>query len=426
MAPANNRCGSWFAGLILAGMLGPVAIADGLPSLDIDILTDVRLTSVAGEQTWFDGWQGKLRFGGDWSGDRQTKLWLSNVSIVAKSEITWDLHAFVHAKYDPEQDKPLDLAEAFLKYKPAPTSNLRYEFKAGLYFPHISRENTGLAWTSPYTITPSAINSWIGEEVRVLGAEAKATLKMERSSLALTGGVFGFNDPAGTLLAFRGWALGDYVVGAFSQLSLPSLNSIGAGSSFLPKQPEWVNPVREIDNRVGFYGALDWQYAGKVKAGAFYYDNRGDPEVLRHKQYAWDTRFWNFYVEVDGPAGIELVSQYLRGRTEMGFLKYGGTLRSVDVNYASGFVLASRKFDDFRVSVRRDWFDVDDNSFLVEDNNEEVGSAWTAAVSYDFGRKDKIIAEILRVRSERPARVDQWDDPFQAQTLLQLSYRHRF
>ena len=43
--------------------------------------------------------------------------------------------------------------------------------KAGAFFPAISLENDDLGWTSPYTLTPSAINSWIGEELRTIGSE---------------------------------------------------------------------------------------------------------------------------------------------------------------------------------------------------------------------------------------------------------------
>ena len=44
--------------------------------------------------------------------------------------------------------------------------------KTGAFFPTISLENDDLGWTSPYTLTPSAINSWIGDELRTIGSEA--------------------------------------------------------------------------------------------------------------------------------------------------------------------------------------------------------------------------------------------------------------
>ncbi len=400
------------------------AQAEGLPNVDFELLTDARLSLVSGEQSWFDDWLGKLRYGGDRQGDGRGKLRLAEASLIARSDITWDLQAFVHAKFDPEQDKPADLVEAFLHYKPVPTSNVQYEMRAGLLFPHISRENIGAAWTSPFTITPSAVNSWVGEEVRALALEGKATLKLENQKLSLTAAVFGFNDPAGSLLAFRGWALGDYKTGAFSQVPLAPIPSIEPGG-FLADQPTWVHPVRELDGRPGFYAALDWDYAKRIKLGAFYYDNRGDPETFKHNQYAWNTRFWNMYAEVKTPGGIQLMSQFMTGNTKMGHL-IGGQ-RMVDADFSAGYVMATRKVGQHRISLRRDWFDVDDNTFVAEDNNNEVGTAWTLAFNAKVGEKANLITEFLRVDSNRPARRGQWwTAPEQGQIQLQVSYRQRF
>lgn len=422
MARADATSGLTGAAFLALWLTHPTQ-AEGLPSVDFELLTDARFSLVSGEQGWFDDWLGKLRYGGQRGGEGEGRLRLAEASLIAKSDITWDLHGFVHAKFDPEQDKPLDLVEAFLRYKPAPTSRLQYEVRAGLLFPHISRENVSVAWTSPFTITPSAVNSWVGEEIRALALEGKATLKFDKQKLSLTAAVFGFNDPAGTLLAFRGWALGDYKTGAFSQVPLAPVPSIEPGG-FLADQPIWVHPIRELDGRPGFYGALDWEYAKRVKLGVFYYDNRGDPETFKHNQYAWDTRFWNAYAEVKAPAGVQLISQYMTGNTKMGRL-YGGN-RMVDADFAAGYVMATRKLGQHRISLRRDWFDVDDKSFVAEDNNNEVGTAWTLAFNAKVGGKANLIAEILRVDSDRPARAGIWTEPEQDQTLLQLSYRQRF
>ncbi len=420
------RAGAVSIGLATMFVSSSAQAAGGLPSLDVDFLADTRLSIADGEPSWFNDWLGKGRYGGEhWGNGNQEKLRLAEFSILAKAEITWDIGAFVHAKYDPEQNKPLDLVEGYLTYHPAPTSALAYEFRLGLMFPHISRENTGVAWTSPYTITPSAINSWVGEEIRALAAEGKATYRTGAHKLSLTAALFGFNDPAGTLLAFRGWALNDYKVGAFSQLPLAHIPSIGPESDFLSNQPFWVHPISEVDGRPGYYLSLDWDYAKRFKAGAFYYDNRGDPEVLERKQYAWDTRFWNAYVEASPIKGLTLLSQYMRGNTKMGFLKYGGK-RSVDVDFEAVFALASHKFGKNRVSARYDWFETTDNSFKAEDNNDEWGHAWTIAVSRDFRANDQLILEWLRLDSWRPARRTIGYAADQTQDIVQVSYRLRF
>ena len=297
--------------------------------------------------------------------------------------------------------------------------------KAGLFFPHISRENVGVAWTSPYTITPSAVNSWVGEEIRALGVEGTATYQAEDYKVSFTGAIFGFNDPAGTLLAYRGWGLGDAKVGAFGRLPLPPLPSIGPDGDFL-QQPLWVGPIKEVDNRPGFYGAVDWEYGRNWKFGAFYYDNRGDPERLAGDgQYAWDTRFINVYAEGDIPGGIHVISQYMRGSTIMGEVAANGD-RFVDVDYKAGFILATKAFGPYRATVRADWFEIDDNSFIFVDNNNENGSSFTMAFSAQLGDNDTIIAEYLRIDSVRQARETIGFAPTQHNDIMQVSYRWRF
>lgn len=393
--------------------------------IDFELYSDLRLTHASGEPTWFNDWFGKGRYGGRRDGSSRTDLRLSEVSLIAKADISWNWQAFAHAKYDPEQSKPADLVEAFVTFTPAPKSAFSYQVKAGLFFPHISRENIGVAWTTPFTITPSAVNSWVGEEIRTLGIELKGSYRSEEHKVDLTAAVFGFNDPAGTLLAFRGWGIGDAKVGAFSQVPLPPIPSIGLTSDFLT-QPLWVHPVKEIDNRPGYYVALDYSFAKRFKAGAFYYDNRGDPEVIKDLQYGWDTRFWNYYAEAEVGDGFKLIGQYMTGRTEMG-RRYGADqLRHVDVNFAAGYLLATKTFGRYRLTARHDWFDVDDNSFIFEDDNNEVGTSFTAAFSAKLGKKTTVLAEYLRIDSDRPFRTTIGFDAEQSNDIFQISLRQRF
>ena len=348
------------------------------------------------------------------------------IDVDKSGNFNWEWSAFVHAKYDETQDGPVDVVEAFVKYSPSPTSSTRYNFRAGLFFPHISRENVGVAWSSPYTITPSAINSWVGEEIRTLGLEAKVSFRGETNKVDITAGAFGFNDAAGTLLAFRGWALNDVKATAFSQLPLAFLPQIGPETSNFVAQPFFVEPVAEIDESVGFYGSVDWTYNRNWKAGAYYYDNRADPNVVEQQQYGWWTRFWNFYVEGDAFAGIHLIAQYMTGNTTMGRVVPAFGTRYVDLDFTSGFVLATRKFGRQRVSARFDWFDTSDNAFVARDNNNEAGAAITVAHSYEFSRKSSVIAEYMFVDSKRVARQDIGMAPDQQQSIFQIAFRQRF
>lgn len=389
--------------------------------IETNILLDARYTISKGEPSWFDNWLSKGRYGGELDGDTINKFRLSEASVLTKFEINWDLKGFVHLKNDPEQNEFLDVVEAWVRYKPAPQSVVGYEVKAGFMFPHISRENIGVAWTSPYTISPSAINSWVGEEIRVLGVEAKAVYRGDNNQIALTGAIFGFNDPAGTLLAYRGWGIGDAKVGIQGELPLAKLPSIGPDSTFV-KQPFWVKPVREIDERAGYYVALDWTLYDFIQFGGLFYDNRGDPEVTEGGQYAWKTKFLNLYVELTLANDLKVIAQHMQGSSKMGFKAFGGG-RQVDVDFSAGFLLVSKRLGRFRGSLRYDWFKVDDNTHVPVDNNNEDGDAFTIAFSTAVRKNDTIIFEYLNIDSDRPAREDIGFDARQKNKTIQLSYR---
>lgn len=426
LCPKKTRCGAvlYLLSLSVAGMV-PASAQDPGPKVNLEVFTDLRLGFAGGEKSWLDDQLGKSRFGGNADGETTADLQIAEIALLANFELNWEWSAFVHAKYDEVQDGPFDVVEAYIKYNPTPTSNIRYAFRGGLFFPHISRENVGVAWSSPYTITPSAINSWIGEEIRTLGLEAKASIRGETSKIDLTAGLFGFNDAAGTLLAYRGWAFNDIKATAFTQLPLARLPQIGANGTFV-SQPFWVEPVAEIDNRVGFYGAIDWTYARNWKAGVFYYDNRARPEVIKQLQYGWDTRFWNAYVEGDAFADIHIIAQYMSGNTKMGRLIEAVGTRYVDVDFDAGFVLASKKFGNQRLSARFDWFSTDDKAFRAEDNNNEAGAAITLAHSLAISGKDTVMFEYMYVDSKRVARRDIGTAQNQNQGVFQIAYRRRF
>ena len=68
-------------------------------------------------------------------------------------------------------------------------------------------------WRSPYTLSFSAINTWVGEELRTIGAEYSLDW-LGRShghdfDFTLSAAGYGWNDTAGTVIATRGWGLHD-------------------------------------------------------------------------------------------------------------------------------------------------------------------------------------------------------------------------
>lgn len=416
--------------MCLSGLLANISFNPAFsrefdPKIDFELFTDIRIGLANGEQSWLDRGFGKNRFGGNVNGGFKPDISVAQVALLANVEFNWEWSAFVHAKYDDAQGGPIDFVEAYVKYDPTPSSAIKYSFRAGVFFPHISRENVGVAWSSPYTISTSAANSWIGEEIRALGAEAKVSFRGETSTLDVTGGLFGYNDAAGTLLAYRGWSFNDVVAGAFTQLPLAELPQIGPGGTFVA-QPFFVEPIAELDSHVGFYGAIDWTYNRNWQVGAFYYDNRADPTEIVRQQYGWHTRFWNFYLEGDTIGGIHIISQYMTGNTEMGRIVESTGTHYVDMDFSTAFLLASKTFGNQRVSMRFDVFDTEDLSFIEIDNNNEAGAAFTVAHSTAISSKESFIFEYQYIDSKRVARRDLGFEQNQTQNIFQIAYRRRF
>lgn len=92
----------------------------------------------------------------------------------------------------------------------------------GCVFLPISLENEQTGWSTFWTVTPSAINSWIGSELRTIGAEGTLQWRRNGGTVTVIGALFGDNDPAGILISFRGWSFDDRVTGLFEKTRLPN------------------------------------------------------------------------------------------------------------------------------------------------------------------------------------------------------------
>ena len=66
-----------------------------------------------------------------------------------------------------------------------PQSAWRSNLKIGAFYPPISLEHRASGWTNPYTISSSALNTWVGEELRTIGVgvRARASGHRERRTL---------------------------------------------------------------------------------------------------------------------------------------------------------------------------------------------------------------------------------------------------
>jgi hypothetical protein len=412
------------AGGVLLWAAGPAAAQADLISLDtFSGLADVRLSAADGEPSWVDGGFGKTRYGAGGSGEK-ARLQLASADLIWKPQFAWGVSGYIDAVAQPGQDHGVDASEAFLLYKPLPRPDgWRYWAKAGLLYPPVSMENDGAGWTPTRTITPSAINSWIGEEVKVLATEATVARRWDDQEVSATGAVFMGDDTAGALLTWRGWALDDVRSTAFGTLPIPQVPT-ARKPFFASSQGPDSQSVDEIDGRPGVYAQVEWRAPGAVTMNLFYYDNAGDRTTFVNRQWTWDTAFWNLGLRWAPDRRTEFLAQAMTGRTVTGFNTPLGW--RVDANFDAVYLLASRKLDKDLLTARIDVFEVRDNTFQSLDNNNEHGWALTADYKRPINDHLTLMAEALHVQSDRPSRGYIGEAPHQAQTTLQTALRVAF
>jgi hypothetical protein len=420
-AVANRGLASMFL-FVLAGLLLTGIVQAQDQKFKLGVLLDGRYILTDLPVSWLDEGLGKLRYGGE-NNDRRNLFRLAQASVLLNASFTDSLSAKVQVNVDSEperslQRRPVDIIEAYLSYHPLLSTHTRVRVRGGIFFPPISLENTGPAWTSPYTITSSAINSWIGEEVRPTGGEFTFVWSGTQNEFAVTGAIFANNDPTGSLLAWRGWAMHDRQTGYADKLPLADIPAIGYSYSLFPEQPYWTQPFREVDGRPGYYAGAAWNNAKSVDLRALYYDNRGNPTSFDGKQYGWHTKFTNAGVHLTLPARFEILAQYMRGGTEMGYYE------AVHNDFYASYILVTSAFGNSRMSVRYDHFSVEDiDANTIEDNNDEHGWAWTADYLYNFNEHYRLAFELLEVDSTRPIRTALGLPPHTVETQFQTSFR---
>src|SRR4029079_8665616 len=150
---------------------------------------DYRLVVPSDERSYVEGGLGKTRFG---EGDAKPQF--GGAALVGTLQLTPSLLAEAGVRYESTDEHELTLDQAYLRWRPVSTTPWRWSLKTGAFFPPISLENDGIAWTSRATLTPSAINSWVGEELRIVGAEYRVEWRGEGQGVELAGAVFGAND----------------------------------------------------------------------------------------------------------------------------------------------------------------------------------------------------------------------------------------
>lgn len=394
-----------------------------LSTLDLDVkgFIEARAGLTSSTESWEEGGLGKVRYG---SPDGTAKGFARpEGALVVQPRFGFNWSGFVQLSANSQQRPAVDIVEAYLSYRTPPSSRLRLTLKAGAFFPPVSMENDGLAWTSPYTLSSSAINTWVGEELRTIGGEVTAIWRADWGELGLTGAAYGFNDPTGTLLAWRGWTISDREAGLFDRLRLPPVRIIRPGG-ILDEQAATEEPFHEIDDKVGVYAGAHGTHDASGRLEVLYYDNLADDRALRHGQWAWRTKFWSAGYTTPTWWNTTFIAQAMSGTTTV--ITLPAPRRAiVYTDFWSAYAMVSRTWGPHRLSLRLERFGTDDGD-TFPDNNNEQGTGVTLAYIYRPSERQRITLEVLRVDSDRPERQYLGYPRAARETVLQASYRFFF
>jgi hypothetical protein len=297
------------------------------------------------------------------------------------------------------------------------SSSLAFSARAGLMWPSVSLEHEGADWHVKDSITPSAINSWIGEEVRPVAAEASISATAGDHKLRATAALMAANDTSGTLLTFRGWALHDRTTLAFHRQPLPPLDEpVAFTRRHTPIRCSTSAPVSQAA-----YAKLSWQPPVPIPDRAISlrqsHQSRGRRREL---EWGWRTAFNHIGLAGDLGGGAEFKAQALQGRTRMGYRE--PTERWINNRFRSAFVLLTRPFGSIQVTARTDAFDTQNRGSDVGDEYDDSGWSAMIAAKRDWTHFTGLV-ELLHVSSKREDREEAGLEPRQRQTQLQAEVR---
>ena len=359
---------------------------------------------VKSQPSWTEGGFGRFDVGARNVSDRRTVN-----ADVAQLGLDWTpatwllVHADGIARKEPSgtRGSRAGVVQAFVELH-----SERWRLRGGAFWLPTSRENIDPLWNSPYSITYSALNSWIGQEVRPIGIDVQYS-----PNFYLTAGATAFrgNDTMGTELASHGWTVGNRLTVYNESLPL-------SGESATTK-PVW----RDLDGRNGYAERIRVQLPERAMIQVTHIDNRAELVPELKGQTPWLTRF----NVIGGTLGLSspttIAAEWASGWTELAFP--GGTST---MDFDTAYVLVSRKSGANRSTVRVERFSTRDRRRRAVDDNREHGNAVTVSLLHDVSEHMRAGLEYVKVKGERPLAASFGLDPNGGGSTITVELRYGF
>ena len=247
--------------------------------------------------------------------------------------------------------------------------NEHWRLRAGHFWLPTSRENIDPLWNSRYTITYSALNTWVGEEVRPIGADLQFA-----PNFYVTLGVTAFrdNDTMGTVLAERGWTLG---------------NRLTVFNEVIPLPVDSTHPFgRDLDGKNGYAERIRAQIPERASIQFVHVDNNATIGRGEAPNEPWRTRYDTVGATLGTTTPTTLSAEWAKGSTTVGFT--GGTFR---VAFNAAYLLLSHKRGADRLTARIERYET----------RAEDAHAVTGAWLHDIGTNARVGLEYVRASGNR-------------------------
>lgn len=343
----------------------------------------IRVSSVP---SWLQEGVGKFDVGSDARDDAKTRE-------TAEAQLGFDwtptrwllLHADGVARHEPSGSfgRSAGLVQGYVD-----VFNDHWRLRAGSFWLPTSRENIDPLWTSPYSITYSALNTWIGQEVRPVGVD----LQWSPNFYVVAGATaFRGDDTMGTLLAARSWTLGNRLT-VYDE-SLPQ-----------PFTDERTKPIEgDLDHRNGYAERLRLQLPERAMIQFTHIDNRAELKPTIYDQTPWLTRFDVVSASAGANTPWTVAAEYAWGNTTVSFPTTPLTIGTFTMDFATTYVLVSHKFGNERLTARVERFATNGHVFDPADMTRERGHAVTAAWLHDSGPHIRYGIEYVHLTARHPA-----------------------
>lgn len=371
-------------------------------STHIDGVLIAREIAVTSQPSWSEGAFGRFDVGANAPGDRD----FVNVAI-AHAGIDWApkswlvFHADGLARREPSgtKGKRAGLVQAY-----ADLTSEHWRVRAGMFWLPTSRENVDPLWQSRYSITASALNTWIGEEVRPIGVDVQYDPNFYLSFGATA---FGGNDTMGTAIASHGWTFG---------------NRLTLYDEALPVGDAKTIPVeRDLDDRLGHAERIRIKLPERAMLQVAHLDNRAKLVPKIDGQVPWLTRFNVVSGEIGSTSPTTLAAEWCYGWTALAFP--GG---SFTMNFDTAYVLLSHKRGSNRLTLRVDRFATSDRTHPDPDFAREHGRGLTVAWLHDVSKQVRLGIEYARATGDRRFAIFSGGDPRVGGHTITLELRRRF